>query len=164
MKIKEALDIINNQTTMMAKYDGSRIHIYDDGDPILGCWFLFLDGDTRRWEDIGFNPDCLGRVSLKGLKVVLDTIQQLLDTPVEDRLPEKKYYLCAMRCVEGPVPIKQYVNAMNISSDNVEFRFTCADCKDDAMEFTQGRLDTLSEYFPEAALNAMKEEVKNDAC
>ena len=92
----------------------------------------------------------------------MDVIQRLLDTPIKERFPEKKYVLSAMRCAEGPVPVKQYVDAMNISTTNVEFHFGFSNEKANAMEFTQKELDDLSDFFPKDAIDAMKEEVKDD--
>ena len=84
-------------------------------------------------------------------------IGKFLRTPVKERFPEKKYVLSAMRCAEGPVPVKQYVDAMNISTNNVDFHFGFANEIANAMEFTQKKLDSLSDFFPKAAIDAMKE-------
>ncbi|MGF0132047.1 hypothetical protein [Limosilactobacillus reuteri] len=91
------------------------------------------------------------------LRDLLNLITELEKTPVKERFPEKKYVLSAMRCVEGPVPVKQYVDAMNISTNNVEFHFGFANEKANAMEFTQEDLASLSGFFPKDAIDAMKE-------
>lgn len=76
-------------------------------------------------------------IDIEGLYTLLKITREYIDTPVKERFPEKKYVLSAMRCAEGPVPIKQYVNAIKTSTNNVEFHFGFADEKADAMEFTQ---------------------------
>lgn len=96
-------------------------------------------------------------IDIEGLYTLLKITREYIDTPVKERFPEKKYVLSAMRCAEGPVPIKQYVNAIKTSTNNVEFHFGFADEKADAMEFTQKELDDLSDFFPKVAIDAMKE-------
>ena len=90
-------------------------------------------------------------------KKIADLCWEFASTPINERFPEKKYVLSAMRCVEGPVPVKQYVDAMNISTNNVEFHFGFANEKANAMEFTQEDLASLSGFFSKDAIDAMKE-------
>lgn len=124
-------------------------------------WFLQLAParDTvvlnKRWSNLDDMPPF-------NLRDLLNLIAKLEGTPVEERFPEKKYVLSAMRCAEGPVPVKQYVDAVNISTTNVEFHFGFANEKANAMKFTQEELGSLSDFFPKDAIDAMKEEVKDD--
>ena len=171
MKIKEFIKRVNE--TLYAMYDPSVKAIkvyesrqtYNDEDPDYDYSFmtLFPDKDDLAF---GFNSDdiVLGDISFRNLAILFGLVQQLRDTPIKERFPEKKYVLSAMRCVEGPVPVKQYVDAMNISTNNVELHFGFANEKANAMEFTQEDLDSLSGFFPKAAIDAMKEpmEDKND--
>lgn len=101
--------------------------------------------------------DKLDDMPVFNVRDLLNLIAELEKTPAKERFPEKKYVLFAMRCAEGPVPVKQYVNAISVSTNNVEFHFGFADEKADAMEFTQKKLDSLSDFFPKAAIDAMKE-------
>jgi len=161
MKIKEAIEIINGSTsTVLAKESNGFLHMYRRDFKVHANWFLEMTIDATNWDSICSDWDCLSNIEPQDLARVMDVIQRLLDTPINERFPEKKYVLSAMRCVEGPVPVKQYVDAMNISTNNVEFHFGFANEKANAMEFTQEDLDSLSGFFPKDAIDAMKEEVK----
>lgn len=158
MKIKEAVNIINSTMTVRAKVDEGVMYVHKklnrDDD-----WFMRFSLYRLGWSAITADfDDCLDDdVDVTDLARVMDVIQRLLDTPINERFPEKKYVLSAMRCVEGPVPVKQYVDAMNISTNNVEFHFGFANEKANAMEFTQEDLASLSGFFPKDAIDAMKE-------
>ena len=163
MKIKEAVEIINGSTsTVLAKESNGFLHMYRRDFKVHANWFLEMPIDATNWDYICSDWDCLLNIEPRDLARVMDVIQRLLDTPVNERFPEEKYVLSAMRCVEGPVPVKQYVDAMNISTTNVEFHFGFSNEKANAMEFTQKELDDLSDFFSKAAIDAMKEEVKDD--
>ncbi len=165
MKIKEAVEIINGSTsTVLAKESNGFLHMYRRDFKVHANWFLEMPIDATNWDYICSDWDCLLNIEPRDLARVMDVIQRLLDTPVKERFSEKKYVLSAMRCVEGPVPVKQYVDAMNISTNNVEFHFGFANEKANAMKFTQEDLDGLSGFFPKDAIDAMKEpaEDKND--
>ena len=165
MKIKEAIEIISDSTsTVLAKESNGFLHMYRRDFKVNANWFLEMPIDVTNWDYICSDWDCLLNIEPRDLARVMDVIQRLLDTPINERFPEKKYVLSAMRCVEGPVPVKQYVDAMNISTNNVEFHFGFANEKANAMEFTQEDLDSLSGFFPKDAIDAMKEpaEDKND--
>ena len=163
MKIKEAVNIINATMTVGAKVDDDVMYVYGKslGD---ANWFMRVSLYHFGWSAITADFDtCLDDdVEVMDLARVMDVVQRLICTPVKERFPEKKYVLSAMRCAEGPVPIKQYVDAMNISTNNVEFHFGFANEIANAMEFTQEDLDSLSDLLPNDALDLMKEEVKDD--
>lgn len=161
MKIKEAIKIINSTKTVRASLEKEKIYFYEYTVSKFD-YFLVMPQKANNWDNVEEDFDALYSTTPKDLARVMDVIQRLLDTPVEERFPEKKYVLSAMRCAEGPVPVKQYVDAINISTNNVEFHFGLADEKADAMEFTQKELDNLSDFFPKDAIDAMKEEVKDD--
>lgn len=158
MKIDEAVNVINSTMTVRAKVDEGVMYVHKklnrDDD-----WFMRFSLYHLGWSAITADFDtCLDDdVEVMDLARVMDVVQRLICTPVKERFPEKKYVLSAMRCAEGPVPIKQYVNAIKTSTNNVEFHFGFADEKADAMEFTQKKLDSLSDFFPKAAIDAMKE-------
>lgn len=134
---------------------------------------LWITYNSRTFVKVPFNAktifDCKINDELEELTddikiTVSNKINKLLRTPIKERFPEKKYVLSAIRCAEGPLAIKQYVDAINIGTNNVEFHFGLADEKADAMEFTQKELGDLSDFFPKVAIDAMKEpvEVKNN--
>ena len=163
MKIDEAVNIINSTMTVRVKVDDGVMYVHKklnrDDD-----WFMRFSLYHLGWSAITADFDnCLDDdVDVTDLARVMDVVQRLICTPVKERFPEKKYVLSAMRCAEGPVPIKQYVDAMNISTNNVEFHFGFANEIANAMEFTQEDLDSLSDLFPKDAIDVMKEEVKDD--
>ena len=162
MKIDEAVNVINSTMTVRAKVDDGVMYVHKklnrDDD-----WFMRFSLCHLGWSAITADFDnCLDDdVDVTDLARVMDVVQRLICTPVSKRFPEKKYVLSAIRCAEGPVPIKQYVNAINVSTNNVEFHFGFDDEKADAMEFTQKKLDSLSDFFPKAAIDAMKEPVED---
>ena len=95
MKIKEAVEIINGTTsTVSAKYLNNALRISSKNTEIYGDWFLKMPMNAISWESIrkewgGLSPN----IKAKDLARVMDVIQRLLDTPVEERFPEKKYRL-----------------------------------------------------------------------
>lgn len=156
MKIKEAIKIINSTKTVRASLEKEKMYFRAEGVDRFDYFFV-MPQKANNWDDVEEYFESLYSITLKDLARVMDVIQRLLDTPVNERFPEKKYVLSAMRCVEGPVPVKQYVDAMNISTNNVEFHFGFANEKANAMEFTQEDLASLSGFFPKDAIDAMKE-------
>ena len=92
MKIKEALKIINATDTVSAKADGDDLLMYQR-DKIYLDWFLRFPTKAKTWRSIIDDEDCLTDVEPQDLARVMDVIQRLLDTPVEERFPEKKYRL-----------------------------------------------------------------------
>ena len=112
---------------------------------------------SSMFTDVKLNLNTVPVIDIYGLFNLLKITKEYVDTPIKERFPEKKYVLSAIRCAEGPVPVKQYVDAMNISTNNVEFHFGFANEIANAMEFTQEDLDDLSDLFPKAAIDAMKE-------
>ncbi|MCC4456078.1 hypothetical protein LMB73_06300 [Limosilactobacillus reuteri] len=135
------------------------------------CWqednvngWCFQLAPARKKVIVDKQWDKLDDMPVFNVRDLLNLIAELEKMPVKERFPEKKYVLSAMRCAEGPVPVKQYVDAMNISTNNVEFHFGFANETANAMEFTQEDLDSLSDFFPKDAIDAMKEpaEDKND--
>lgn len=117
---------------------------------------------SSMFTNVKLNLNTVPVIDIYGLFNLLEITKEYVNTPIKERFPEKKYVLSAMRCAEGPVPVKQYVDAMNISTNNVEFHFGFANETANAMEFTQEDLDSLSDFFPKDAIDAMKEEVKDD--
>ena len=159
MKIKEAVNRIESTSKSIFAWEHEGyIHISWNTFTIL-----VVPYEAKTMFDCHFvNPNLELPTDVKAR--ISGIIGKFLRTPVKERFPEKKYVLSAMRCAEGPVPVKQYVDAMNISTNNVEFHFGFVDEKADAMEFTQKKLDSLSDFFPKAAIDAMKEpaEEKDD--
>ena len=148
MKIKEAVNRIESTSKSIFAWEREGyIHIAFNTFTVL-----VVPYEAKTMFDCHFvNPNLELPADVKAR--ISGIIGKFLRTPVKERFPKKKYVLSAMRCAEGPVPIKQYVDAIKISTNNVEFHFGFAN----AMEFTQEELDSLSDFFPKAAIDAMKE-------
>ena len=92
MKIKEALNFINATTTVRAKVDGDYLKVFSK-DMISHNWFLILNTKAINWDTVLKHWGGLTDVAPEDLARAMDVIQRLLDTPVEERFPEKKYRL-----------------------------------------------------------------------
>lgn len=157
MKINEFKKKLSRYGFSVAESVDGLLTIY------LGKYLLItFHQRSSMFTDVKLNLNTVPVIDIYGLFNLLKITKEYVDTPIKERFPEKKYVLSAMRCAEGPVPVKQYVDAMNISTNNVEFHFGFANEKANAMKFTQEDLDSLSGFFPKDAIDAMKEEVKDD--
>ncbi|EEI66637.1 hypothetical protein, partial [Limosilactobacillus reuteri] len=96
MKIKEALNFINATTTVRAKVDGDYLNVFSK-DMISDNWFLKLNTKAINWDTVLKHWGGLTDVAPEDLARAMDVIQRLLDTPVNERFPEKKYRLVAKR-------------------------------------------------------------------
>ena len=157
MKIKEAVNRIESTSKSIFAWEREGyIHIAFNTFTVL-----VVPYEAKTMFDCHFvNPNLELPADVKAR--ISGIIGKFLRTPVKERFPEKKYVLSAMRCAEGPVPVKQYVDAMNISTNNVELHFGFANEIANAMEFTQEELDSLSDFFPKAAIDAMKEPAEDE--
>ena len=154
MKIKEALNFINATTTVRAKVDGDHLNVFSK-DMISHNWFLKLNTKAVNWDTVSKHWGGLTDVAPEDLARVMDVIQRLLDTPVEERFPEKKYRL---RWINDQ---GHYKNYLNLNSNGA---WVFVDDEIDADTFTKSGLDQLKKYNPHLApaIDAMKEEVKDD--
>lgn len=159
MKIKEAVDIINGTLTVKAMYNEHSIFMCYKHLPFDNHWFLTLRADTRSWGGVTLVSNAIDGVIPQDLARVMDVVQRLIDTPVKERFPEKKYRLATMRYIEGPTTIKQYVSNVNIGYDHANFYFGS---KENAGEWTNTDLHCLSQYFSKEAIEAMKEPVEDN--
>ncbi|MQB72824.1 hypothetical protein DN439_04105 [Lactobacillus reuteri] len=92
MKIKEAVNTINNTTeTTVAKVLADDLLISRRNDFIN--WFLSVPIKAMTWRSVEGGWIFLDDVYPADLARVMDVVQRLLDTPVEERFPEKKYCL-----------------------------------------------------------------------
>lgn len=91
MKIDEAVDIINGTTTVKAKYNNHSIFVCFKFLPFDGHCFLALRADVKTWDCVTLASGAIDDVIPEDLARVMDTVQRLLDTPVRERFPEKKY-------------------------------------------------------------------------
>lgn len=156
MKINEFKKKLSSYGFSVAESVDGLLTIYLGKYPLIT-----FNQRSSTFTDVELNLNTMQGIDIEGLYTLLKITREYIDTPIKERFSEKKYVLFAMRCAEGPVPIKQYVDAIKISTNNVEFHFGFADEKADAMEFTQKKLDSLSDFFPRAAIDAMKEPMED---
>ena len=152
MKINEFKKKLSSYGFSVAESVDGLLTIYLGKYPLIT-----FNQRSSTFTDVELNLNTMQGIDIEGLYTLLKITREYIDTPIKERFPEKKYVLSAMRCAEGPVPVKQYVDAMNTSTNNVEFHFGFANEKADDMEFTQKELDDLSDFFPKVAIDAMKE-------
>ena len=97
----------------------------------------------------------------KSRKYVSAQISEYLDTPLDKRKPEKKYCLEAVRHYSGPIAEKGYVKNVVCKSDYSGFEYSPV-----PFVFTEKELETMKKNDPvlAPAIDAMKVEVKGDAC
>ena len=162
MKIKEAIKIINGTTsTVSAKESNDVLQISSKNTAIYGDWFLKMPMNAISWESIrkewgGLSPN----IKAKDLARVMDVVQRLLDTPVNERFPEKKY-----RLVANPNSLEQtgtyatkYVACIQDGMDCFSFVYG------GPTVFSEKELKQIEELHPNIApaIDTMKEEVKDD--
>lgn len=158
MKIKEAINIINSTKTARACLEKENIFFYenlvDSSD-----YFFMMPSKANSWDDVDDDYGALYSITPKDLARVMDVIQRLLNTPVKERFPEKKYRL---RWIDDELGetflgfsnglIKNYWSTFNAPTSNTIF--------------TESELEQLKKDNPRLApaIDAMKEpaEDKNE--
>ena len=151
MKIKEAIEIINGSTsTVLAKESNGFLHMYRRDFKVHANWFLEMPIDVTNWDSICSDWDCLFNIDPQDLARVMDVIQRLLDTPVKERFPEKKYRL---RWIDDR---NRKANYVCLDMDATWHMITL---KNFADTFTESELEQLKKYNPHLApaIDAMKE-------
>lgn len=162
MKIDEFIKRVNE--TLYAMYDPSvkAIKIYEsrqtynDEEPDYDYSFmtLFPDKDDLAFD---FNSDdiVLGDISFRNLAILFGLVQQLKDTTIKERFPEKKYRL---RWIDDRNGKANYVYL------DMDATWRMITLKNFADTFTESGLEQLKKDNPHLApaIDAMKEEVKDD--
>ena len=151
MKIKEAIEIINATDTVSAKADGDDLLMYQR-DKIYLDWFLRFPTKANNWSAIAGDWYGLLGVYTQDLARVMDVVQRLLDTPVEERFPEKKYRL---RWIDDKLG-KTFLGFNNQWTE--KFWSTYGDPTSNTI-FTESELEQLKKDNPHLApaIDAMKE-------
>lgn len=156
MKIKEAVNIINSTKTARASLGKWEIYFYAEGVD-RSDYFLMMPQKVNNWDDVKEDFEALYSITPKDLARVMDVIQRLLDTPVNERFPEKKYRLRWFDDELGETflgfsngLVKKYWSTFNAPTSNTIF--------------TESELEQLKKDNPRLApaIDAMKEEVKDD--
>lgn len=158
MKIDEAIKNIKKTTAIQVKQEseqeGSLMTFYAYGRSYNNDWFLAMRNDTPGWFGVEINYRYIKGVSAKELACFMDIIQKLLNTPVDDRFPEKKYRLrwIDSKAQEGPAT---YLGRTG-SGDSIYWStFSVVG----AETFTEPELEQLKKDNPRLApaIDAMKE-------
>lgn len=156
MKIDELAEKLNELESLRIekRSDGMIIYSKDNTDY---DFFFSLGYKNKSLTDVGFDWSCLDDVKPADLYKALNLIDCFLHTPIDERFPEKKYRLMAMRYVEGPIAIKQYVTSLQASGDYMTFNFGS---KENAGKWTDKELRNLSQWFSQEVIDDMKEPVE----
>ena len=160
MKIDEAVKkIIDETNRVRAKVDDNNNLIIGSSNRPYQDWFLLFPANATSWNKILEVWNSLDHVTAQDLARVMDVIQRLLDTPVEERFPEKKYRLVVKR--ENPFCPK-YVS--NIITELSGLGFDLSIDEKEARIFSEKELNQIKKREPSLApaIDAMKEEVKDD--
>ena len=156
MKIKEAIKIINSTKTVRASLEKEKIYFYEYTVSKFD-YFLVMPQKANNWDNVEEDFEALYSTTPKDLARVMDVIQRLLDTPVEERFPEKKYRLRWFDDELGETflgfsngLVKNYWSTFNAPTSNTIF--------------TESELEQLKKDNPRLApaIDAMKEEVKDN--
>lgn len=156
MKIDEFIEKVNERDGMRAKKTAEGIVIGTPNN--IGIFNIPEDATNFIEIDTWATSNSLywKKPSREYLSAL---IEEFLHTPINERFPEKKYVLSAMRYVEGPVAIKQYVTRLQADGDYVTFDFGS---KENAEKWTDEELSNLSQWLPREAIDAMKKPVEED--
>lgn len=152
MKIKEAVNIINSTKTAVAGLWKEKIYFYANDGVDKFDWFLMMPPKANNWNDVEEDFEALYSITPKDLARVMDVIQRLLDTPVKERFPEKKYRLRWINDGDGG---RNYL-------DNDDDWWSTED-KSYAKQYTESELEQLKKDNPRLApaIDAMKEPVED---
>ena len=157
MKIDEAVKFINGTNTAFAEVEDGDLIIFEH-NRVSDDWFLRFPTKAKTWRSIIDDEDCLTDVEPQDLARVMDVIQRLLDTPVEERYPEKSYLLVAKRETSFQ---SKYVS--NIITGFDELIFDLSKDEKEARIFSEKELNQIKEREPSLApaIDAMKEPVED---
>lgn len=124
-------------------------------------WFMGISLYQAGWSAISADFEtCLDDdASVMDLARVMDVVQRLICTPVNERFPEKKYRLVVKR--DNPFCPK-YVS--NIITELNGIGFDLSIDEKEARIFSEKELNQIKEREPSLApsIEAMKEEVRTD--
>ena len=157
MKIDEAVKFINGTNTAFAEVEDGDLIIFEH-NRVSDDWFLRFPTKAKTWRSIIDDEDCLTDVEPQDLARVMNVIQRLLDTPVKERFPEKKYRLVAKRETSFH---PKYVS--NIITGFDELVFDLSKDEKEARIFSEKELNQIKEREPSLApaIDAMKEPVED---
>ena len=154
MKIDEFIEKVNK--VAYAKKDGDCIYICDGETTSYQDYYFLAFLVTSKSMDLDWEWKHLRLIEAYKLRTILNLVKELQDTPVKERFPERKYYLCVFpkketlkrRGESGAI----WVN--HIRSFDVGFRIDYGP----KTAFTEETLNTIKESLPFIApsIDAMK--------
>lgn len=153
MKIKEAVALINETDSFVAKHKNDCLFVFSVGEE--SQFIEFDDDQTTFLGNADFSVGEIGYgVNPEELLEVLEIIRELVETPVNERFPEKEYRLrwIDSKVREGPAT---YLGRTR-SGDSIYWStFSVFG----AEVFTESELDQLKKDNPDLApaIDAMKE-------
>ena len=155
MKIDEAVKFINGTNTAFAEVEDGDLIIFEH-NRVSDDWFLRFPTKAKTWRSIIDDEDCLTDVEPQDLARVMDVIQRLLDTPVEERFPEKKYRL---RWIDDKLG-KTFLGFNNQWTEKFWSTYVAPTSN---TIFTESELEQLKKDNPRLApaIDAMKEPVED---
>lgn len=140
------------------KYGESYVTIYSP----FGSEEIAVPCDATNWLNVHYDWSISSDEFTAPMREFISSlISQYLNTPVSKRKTEKKYRLEAVRHFSGPIAEKGYVKNVVCKTDYSGFEYSPV-----PFEFTEKQLETMKNNDPALApaIDAMKEEVKDDAC
>ncbi len=164
MNIEKVLNVINKRTyTVNARVLGDNLFAFASNECLN--WFLKVPLKTTSWFDVETDWRSLGNVAPTDFTLTMDTVQDFLDTPIEDRFPKKKYHLQKQYRLrwfdDGNKELKNYLT--KIFNGN----WVLVEKEYKTNIFTESELEQLKKRCPRLApaIDAMKEEVRdNEYC
>ncbi len=165
MKVDDLVQKINVRTGFKAIKERDYIEIRTDYDDDL----MEIKNNAESIDDSGilyrYLDECGdGCRKLSRFYALLNLINEFVNTPVKDRFPERKYYLCVFPKKEA---LKQrgesegvWVNQIGSFDDGFRIDYG------PKTAFTEETLNTIKESLPfiAPAIDTMKVEAKDNAC
>lgn len=155
MKIDEFVNEANRNSEIGADDNDGVISIFaDTGDLLIDV----PEGATNFLEVSWYNVNPVNYFSKRTREYLSALIEEFLETPINERFPEKKWLLCLGKNGCGQ---KIYLTKTD-DSRKIETTMN-ADC---FTIWSDQEIQDLMKYFPNLApvINYMKEEVKDNAC
>lgn len=156
MTTDELIKRLNKNERIKAESDAKGIVVYNDSGNVL----LAIPFEATNFLEIVFNDqlpaDSMGKASSE---YITAQIEEYLQTPIEKREAEKKYYLLARPGSSWPYMKARYVTRIRTQADSSAF-----DYGKNPTAFTEKELSTIKRIDPVLvpAIELMKVPVKED--
>lgn len=143
MKVDDLVQKINVRTGFKAIKGRDYIEIRTDYDDDL----IEIKNNAESIDDIGilyrYLDECGdGCRKLSNFYALLNLINEFVNTPLKERLPEKKYVLKTTRYYIGPIPETYYIIGFESCADYSKVKYGSK------KEFTQTELENIERNDP----------------